>query len=114
MTAEPLSRDSAVFLLVDYGTGAQSRRDQRGRSARVVADRALDFGLHRQLPNPWAGPSVRPATVGVRIGGGGGEIALGGPEHRIAVGFVGSQLDMTGRLSAGLIDAPCRCVGERA
>jgi hypothetical protein len=113
MTAEPRSRDSAVFLLVDHGTGAQSRRDQRGRPARVVADRALDFGLHRQLPTPGLA-SVRPDAVGVRIGGGGGEIAFCDPENRIAVGFGRSQLDMTGRFSAGLIDALYRCVGERA
>ncbi len=43
-----------------------------------------------------------------------GEVAFCDPEHRIAVGFVRSQLDMTGRFSAGLIDARYRCVGERA
>lgn len=72
------------------------------------------LGYIGNFATPGRGLRYGPVESAFGSEGGGGELAFCDPEHRISVGFVRSQLDMTGAFSAGLIGALYRCVGERA
>ncbi len=138
-TARSLARLFAMLAMGGELDGVRLLSRQTVRAFGIVQVRSPDATVGRvsehqfdpdqsgpSLIVPWAlgyignfaapGQGLRYGPVESAFGseGGRGEIAFCDPEHQISVGFVRSQLDMTGTFSARLIDALYECVGTRA